>query len=164
MEDRLYFLASGRALQHVSGKPGDRIEIRPDTAVAYGAALIAANRAGAWAGTASRLKQRIAGFDLGFYKLDPATGAKERRNAVITKNTPIPSSRTRVYYTHRDDQKRIVFEVVQRRNLGDEPTSLGSFVFPITQPHRNHPLEVTLGYDDRGLVTVVARDPDTGRG
>ena len=33
------------ALQHVSGKPGDRIEMRqPHTAVAYGAALIAANR------------------------------------------------------------------------------------------------------------------------
>jgi molecular chaperone DnaK len=84
-------------------------------------------------------------------------------DVVISKNTPMPIWKSRVYYSNRPDQARLVFEVIQSRNRGEPIFSLGHFAFPLERPRKNHPLEVTLGYDDRGLVTVVARDPDTGR-
>jgi hypothetical protein len=46
---------------------------------------------------------------------------------------------------------------------GEPAISLGYFAFPIDRPRKNHPLEITIGYDELGMVRVVARDPDTGR-
>ena len=61
------------------------------------------------------------------------------------------------------DQDKIIFEIVQRKDPGDEPTRLGRFTVPIERPRRNYPIEVTLGYDARGFVNVAARDPATAR-
>jgi hypothetical protein len=33
----------------------------------------------------------------------------------------------------------------------------------VDRPRKNHPLEITLGYDEDGVVSRAARDPDTGR-
>jgi len=36
-----------------------------------------------------------------------------------------------------------------KQGAGDAIEYLGHFAFPIEQPRKNHPLEITLGYDDR---------------
>jgi molecular chaperone DnaK len=151
------------ALRRASDKPGDRIRRHlPHQAIAYGAALIAAQRAGASAGQTPPLRQRVSGFDLGCRVYDPVSHHLIV-DTVIARNTPIPARQTRTYYTNRADQRRIVVEVVQVRSPSEAPTSLGHFAFPVDQPRANYPLEVTFGYDDQGLVSVLARDPQTGR-
>jgi molecular chaperone DnaK len=151
------------ALRSASEKPGDRIRRHlPHMAIAYGTALIAAQRSGTEAGRTPQLRQRVSGFDLGCRVYDPATH-RLTVDTIIARNTPIPARQTRTYYTNRADQRRIVVEVVQVKSSSDPPTSLGYFAFPVDQPRGNYPLEVTFGYDEQGLVSVVARDPQTGR-
>jgi molecular chaperone DnaK len=148
-------------IRRISGKSEDAVRChQPHLAIAYGAALLSSQQAGL-PGPASPLCQRITGMDLGFRVLDPRT-RETTMDVVISKNTPMPIWQTRVYYSNRPDQARLVFDVIQARNRGEPIFSLGHFAFPLERPRKNHPLEVTLGYD-RGLVTIVARDPDTGR-
>ena len=101
------------------------------------------------------------GADLGFQVLDPATRRPEIDDDRPQHGHPRVTSVT--YYSNRADQCETVFDVVQLRD-GGTPDALGQFAFVIARPSRNHPLEVTLGYDDRGLVRVTARDPESGTG
>jgi molecular chaperone DnaK len=156
------------ALRRAADKPADRVRRHlPHMAIAYGAALIAARYAGPGAGDSAGVVpgpqhlQRIAAFDLGCRVYDPATH-KMTVDTVIARNSPIPSRQTRTYYTNRADQTRIIVEVVQAKSSADEPTHLGYFAFPVERPRKNLPLEVTFGYDEQGMITVVARDPETG--
>jgi molecular chaperone DnaK len=109
---------------------------------------------------ARRALQRITGIDLGFTVIDPATGAMTI-DVVIPKNTSIPIERTSTYFSNRADQKRIIVEIMQATDSPTSPASLGHFAFVLERPRKNHPLQVVLGYDANGLVTVKARDPDT---
>lgn len=130
-------------------------------AIAYGAALIAAQRAGSPVGHSRPLLQRMSPADLGVRVHDPRTG-RSSVDVVVPRNTPLPASQTRTYYTHRADQSRIVLEVIQLCGPDDPPLSLGHFAFPISNPRKNHPLEVTLAYDQSGIAKGVAREPDSG--
>lgn len=151
------------AVRRVADKPGDRVtRHQPHMAIAYGAALLAGQRAGAPTGDAPALLQRITGFDLGFRTIDPRS-RKTGVDKVITKNSPIPATGTRTYYSNRADQTRMVFELVQVRDAESKPESLGHFAFKLENPRKNLPLEVSIGYDERGLVSIVARDPDSGQ-
>jgi molecular chaperone DnaK len=137
-------------------------------AIAYGAALIAAQHTGAPGRDAARAApgarplQRISAFDLGCRVYDRATQTMTI-DTVIPQNTPVPHRATRTYYTNRADQKRIIVEVVQAKSPAEGPTHLGYFAFAVDRPRKDLPLEVTFGYDEQGMVTVVARDPETGR-
>ena len=84
-------------------------------------------------------------------------------DALIARNTPVPARRTITYYSNRADQARIILDIVQVKAPCEAAISLGHFAFPIDRPRKNHPLEITLGYDEHGMVSVVACDPDTGR-
>jgi molecular chaperone DnaK len=152
------------AVRRASGKPADRVHRdQPHLAVAYGSALIAAQQAGQGSPGVCRLRRRITGVDLGFRVIDPVTRATTV-DVVIPKNAPIPTCTTTTYFSNRADQKRIMVEVVQVPNSAAPPASLGHFAFLLEHPRKNHPLEVTLGYDEHGMVTVGARDPETNQG
>ena len=131
-------------------------------AIAYGAAVIAAQRTGSPAGKAPPWLQRVSGCDLGCRVFDPVT-RQPAVDTLIARNTPIPARRTITYYSNRADQARIILDIVQVKAPGEAAISLGHFAFPIDRPRKNHPLEITLGYDELGMVSVVACDPDTGR-
>jgi molecular chaperone DnaK len=151
------------AVRRASNLAGDRVKRhQPHMAIAYGAALIAAQRSGSPAGKAPQLLQRVSGFDLGCRVFDPSTG-QPAVDTLIARNTPIPARRTITYYTNRADQARIILDVVQVKAPGEPPISLGHFAFPVDRPRKNHPLEITVGYDEHGMVSVMARDPDSGR-
>ena len=80
----------------------------------------------------------------------------------MKKNSPIPSAEKTTFYTTRQDQSRMVIEVVQQKAAAENEKSLGFFIFGIAQPRNNYPVEITLAYDLEGMVTVTANDPETG--
>jgi molecular chaperone DnaK len=160
--------AVAEALRQVSGKPAEQVQRRqPHMAIAYGAALLAADRASVPTGGALQDRnskyeiRNLAGAALGLRVINPATRRPEVE-IVIPQNTPVPVRRSTIYHSNRAGQTRMVFEVVQVKQI-DEPVSLGHFAFPLENPRPLHKLEVTLGYDAHGLVTVDARDAGTGR-
>ncbi|MBY0398930.1 Hsp70 family protein, partial [Myxococcota bacterium] len=148
-------------VREAADKPGDRmVAQQPHQAVAFGAALVAAQRAGEIGG--ARLRQQVTSYELGMRVWD----RKQNRPGVqplIPRNTPLPARHAAIFYTTRPDQTRMILELTQTRGEGAEPMSLGHFAFgPIASPRKNYPVEVTVAYDGEGLVRVAARDPNTG--
>lgn len=152
-----------RKLAAASGKSPESLVCRqPHQAVAFGAALLSRQVFSA-AGGDTRL-QSICSHDLGIRAVDPKT-RQPTVKVLVGRNTPLPARARTTFFTTRDDQRRMIFEVVQAQGEGEEriERSLGHFAFgPITQPRRNYPVEAELGYDLDGMVTVRARDPATG--
>lgn len=141
-------------------KPRDDIVCKqPHQAVAYGAALIAAQRNNQ---NNENTVQRISAFELGIRARDPKTG-EPMVQVLVEKNTPVPAAQSTTFYTTRADQPRMVFEVVQQKAAGEQEKSLGYFIFAIAEPRAKYPVEVTLAYDLEGMVTVIAKDPETNK-
>jgi len=141
------------------GKPREDIICKqPHQAVAYGAALIADQRNA----TKKNTLQRISAFDLGIRVRNPETGLPMVQ-ALIKKNSPVPAAESTTFYTTREDQPRMVIEVVQQKGQDDQEKSLGYFIFNIEAPRKGYPVEITLAYDLEGMVKVTAKDPDTNQ-
>ncbi len=150
-----------RALLAASGKsPADLVAKQPHQAVAYGAGALAA-RFGAGKGAAD--VRQVSGFDLCLRVWDPARNAAGLE-VLVPRNSPLPASYSRAFYTNRDGQTRVILELVQRRGDPLVETSLGHHAFgPIDTARRNHPIEVTVAVDADGTVKVEAVDPASGR-
>jgi len=148
-------------LLQVSGKnPRDVVCKQPHQAVAFGAAILA-HRFGRDRSGAGTIQQ-VSGADLCLRVWDRQTN-RPGLEMLIERNTPLPTSYSRTFYTNRDDQVRLVLEFVQRRGQPAEEFSLGHFAFgPIRDPKRNYPVEVTVSLESDGLVRVTARDQVTG--
>lgn len=154
-------------LMRASGKPAAELICKtPHQAVAYGAALLAARYARTHTeghAAAAPTVRQVSGADLCLRVWDRKT-QRPGLEVLIGRNTPLPTTYSRTFYTNRDDQTRIVLELVQRRGEPAEEFSLGHFAFgPISDPRRNYPLEITTSLTEDGLVQVLARDPATGR-
>jgi molecular chaperone DnaK len=150
-----------RDLMRVSGKPADDIISRqPHQAVAFGAAIAAARRAGSGAQFEIR-HATTADLCLRVWDRQRNVTALE---TLVAKNRPLPAEHTRAFFTSSPDQTRLVLQLVQRRGDPAEEFVLGSFSFgPILSPRANYPVEVTASVGRDGLVKVTARDPATGR-
>jgi molecular chaperone DnaK len=149
-------------VSRASGKPKDQLICKqPHQAVAYGAALLAAQQ---FKGETSAQKlQSICSYDLGIRTR--GNNGEPAMKVMISKNSPVPAAAVTTFYTTREDQTRLIIEAVQRRSEGNstEETSLGFFAFAIAQPRLRYPVEIELAYDLEGLVVVTARDPATGQ-
>jgi len=83
---------------------------------------------------------------------------------IIHKNTPLPASRTEVYYTVFEDQERVDVEVFQ----GDDPDALrnvriGCFrVEGLSKAPVCSPITCHLDLDLNGMLKVTAREKKTG--
>ncbi len=105
---------------------------------------------------------QVSGYDLGMRIWDKRLG-KRGIQVLIPRNTMLPATHSTKFYTTRDDQQRIVFELVQCKGEEKE-VSLGNFAFgPIQNPRKNYPVELTIVYDAEGMVKVTARDLQTGQ-
>ncbi len=145
-----------------SGKPKDQLVCKqPHQAVAYGAALLAAQQFKGQS-TAHSLRS-ICSYDLGIRTR--GRDGEPSIKVMIAQNSPVPASAKTVFYTSREDQTRLIIEAVQRRTEGKVSldTSLGFFAFAIPEPKLRYPIEIELAYDLEGLVIVTARDPATGQ-
>jgi molecular chaperone DnaK len=167
--DQIMLTGGSSLLPHVpaellraSGKKPHELALKqPHQAVAFGAALLA-QRWGKDNG-AQALVQPVTGAELCLRVWDRRLN-RPGLETLVARNTPLPLAYARTFYTHRDDQTRIVLEFVQRRGEPAEEFSLGHFAFgPLANPRRNAPLEVTAAIGRDGLVKVTARDPASGR-
>lgn len=167
--DKILLTGGSSLLPHVpaeilriSGKnPRDIISKQPHQAVAFGAAILS-HRFGL-DGDTGIVIQQVATADLCLRVWDRHNN-RPTLESLITRNTPLPTSYTRTFYTNRDDQTRLVLEFVQQRGESAEEFSLGHFTFgPIENPKRNYAIEVTAFLERDGLVRVTARDSLTGK-
>ncbi len=131
--------------------------VNPDECVALGAAIQAA-----------MIKGEVTGIVL--VDVTPLSLGVETIGGIFTKiidrNTPIPTSASRIFTTVADNQTTVEIHVLQgERPLAEDNISLGKFQLTGIRPApRGVPrIEVTFSIDVNGIVSVKARDLDTGK-
>lgn len=139
-------------------------EIDPDTVVALGAAVQASISAGH---DVEALLVDVSPHPLGISTFDPIVG-EERLTVVIPRNTTIPTSRSRLFYTLFPEQDTVEVKVYQGEDPDPEQDEfLGQFRFqglsPSKEAERPREVLVTFNYDLDGLLRVGAEDRPTGR-
>uniref|UniRef100_A0A8C8RN54 Heat shock protein 70 n=1 Tax=Pelusios castaneus TaxID=367368 RepID=A0A8C8RN54_9SAUR len=134
--------------------------INPDEAVAYGAAVQAAILTGNRSqGFQSMLLLDVTPLSLGIDTVDGVMAT------VVKRNSPIPTKETMDFTTAEDDQDTVVFEVYEgERPLSKNNHFLGTFILSGLPPaRRGEPIiKVSFSIDANNILTVSARDTDTG--
>lgn len=131
-------------------------------AAAFGAALIAAER------TASNLNESsqssyVSAYDVGI-RIRRSDSTKAAVYRLIKRNSDGKSSASKRFKTSRDNQERLVLEVVQSRGRENSLIRLGYFAFgPFDGKPAGHPVDITMSYDSSGCVSIVATDPTSGK-
>jgi molecular chaperone DnaK len=138
------------------GKEPNR-SVNPDEVVAVGAAIQAAVLSGEVT-------------DMVLIDVTPLSLGIETMGKVMTKlierNTNIPTRRSQVFSTAADSQPQVDVHVLQgEREFADDNRSLGRFVLDgIAPAPRGVPqIEVTFDIDANGIVSVSAKDKNTGK-
>ncbi|XP_073126891.1 heat shock cognate 70 kDa protein-like isoform X1 [Henckelia pumila] len=134
--------------------------VNPDEAVAYGAAVQAANLAGQgcdeirdlvlWDVTPLSLGEAIVGDEM---------------SVVVPKNTKIPTKKERNYITCRDNQTTVPIEVHEgERPRASDNILLGKFYLSGIPPAPKGVSKISVCYDIdvNGILTVTAEDRTTG--
>jgi molecular chaperone DnaK len=131
--------------------------VNPDEVVAVGAAI----QAGVLAGEVK---------DVVLLDVTPLSMGIETLGGVMTKvierNTTIPVRRSEVFSTADDNQTAVDVHVLQgERELARDNRTLGHFKLEGIRPApRGTPqIEVTFDTDANGILTVTAKDKDTGK-
>jgi molecular chaperone DnaK len=140
----------------VAGKEPNQ-SVNPDEVVAIGAAI----QAGVLAGEVK---------DVVLLDVTPLSLGVETLGGVMTKlverNTTIPVRRSEVFSTAEDNQTAVDVHILQgERELARDNRTLGHFRLEGIRPaQRSLPqIEVTFDIDTNGILTVTARDKDTGK-
>jgi molecular chaperone DnaK len=142
------------------------VEVNPDEAVALGASVQAAIIAGE---PLDAILVDVTPHSLGIAVAEWQFGVPvpDRYNAIIRRNTTIPTSRAQVYSALTPDQTAIELKVYQ----GEEPvasrnTLLGEFLFDKLKPEAaglEPRITVTFDFDVNGILKVSAVDRGSGR-
>jgi molecular chaperone DnaK len=150
-----------RMLVEVTGKPPEQC-ISPDEAVAHGAALYAdllLHERGMVPGAAAFSVTNISSHSLGIVGTDPKTG-RRRNHFLIPKNTPLPHAVTRVFQTHKPNQRSVAIRVLEGESERPEAcTQVGVCTirdFPAYLP-KGWPVQVSYAYERNGRLQVSAR-------
>lgn len=136
--------------------------ILPRASVVYGVALLAQQLYGDKPTQAPPLLQSVSTNELGLRVLDTET---DRRvfQPMIPKNVPLPTQATRLLYADTRKTPDVMLEILQRKDAFLEPETLGEHVFSgLPKGHAARPIEIVLGYDRDGRVTVNAVDEESG--
>jgi molecular chaperone DnaK len=156
--------AIGRRLKRLFGAAHQRVLYHePSKAVAYGAALHAAQLGGE-----SELFnlppefRGVTGYSVGVRAISAQTG-RVSVDTLIKQNMPLPVRVSKTYYTTRPNQERMVLELVQFRASDTDVISLGQLVVgPLPSPRQNYPIEVTVENREDATIAVQAYDAQTG--
>jgi molecular chaperone DnaK len=138
------------------GKPPSK-GIHPDEAVALGAAIMADSLA------------RKGGDEIQLLDVLPMTigiqAASGKMVPIFPRNSPYPNQKQKVFTTSKDNQASLKLTILQ----GDNPSAqeneiIGDFTFSGIHPapQGQAKAEITFTLNHEGILTVSARDPDTG--
>ena len=134
--------------------------INPETVVAVGASIIASGYIYSENRNISKIKvQDVVPMTLGSVVLNDIV------IPMIPANSRIPCSVTRPFTTIRDYQKEIEVRAVQgERPMGSDNIQLGKFILTGIKPapRGEVSVDVTYSVDRNGILTVSAKDRDTG--
>ncbi|MCW2541938.1 MAG: dnaK [Frankiales bacterium] len=143
-------------VRRLTGGKDPNMTVNPDEVVALGAAV----QAGVLKGEVS---------DVLLLDVTPLSLGVETRGGIMTKiierNTTIPARRSEVFSTAADNQPAVDVVVLQgERELATDNRVLGRFQLTNIRPApRGEPqIEVTFDIDANGILSVTARDRDTG--
>ncbi len=151
--------------------------VRPDEAVALGAALFAAQRQLERGGalvmdaTARDYLERlsvtdVAAHSLGISVFDAATGTERPvMTPLLPRNTALPFSAERTFYTMRPGETKIIVPVLEGESGDPELCRrVGSVVIGRLPPGRpaHQPVSVTMSLNRDGILQVSAVDLGTG--
>ncbi|MCI0813970.1 MAG: molecular chaperone DnaK [Chloroflexi bacterium] len=87
-------------------------------------------------------------------------------DAIIPRNTTIPTSKSKTYSTASDNQASVEIHVLQgERGMATDNKSLGRFILDgiLPSPRGMPQIEVAFDIDANGILHVSARDTGTGR-
>jgi molecular chaperone DnaK len=142
--------------KEIFGKEGNK-EVNPDEVVAVGAAI----QAGVLKGDVQ---------DVLLLDVTPLSLGVETAGGVFTKlierNTTIPTRKSQVFSTARDNQDMVSVHVLQgEREMADDNKTLGRFeLVGIPPAPRGVPqIEVAFDIDANGIVSVSAKDLGSGK-
>jgi molecular chaperone DnaK len=144
-------------VRRLTGGKDPNMTVNPDEVVALGAAI----QAGVLKGEVS---------DVLLLDVTPLSLGVETRGGIMTKiidrNTTIPARRSETFSTAADNQPAVDISVLQgERERASDNRVLGHFqLTDIRQAPRGEPqVEVTFDLDANGILSVNARDKDTGK-
>jgi len=159
-------------LKEVCGREPSR-ELKPEEAVAQGAAIHAAILEARATGGDSRMAQAITkrllsvettevnSHSLGVKITDPNDRSRKINHIMIPKNTSIPFSVEQKFVTTSDNQQRIHVWVLEGEASDPEAcTPIGDFQItnlPASLP-KGSPVEVALKYDANGRIEATAKE------
>ena len=138
-------------------KQAPNTSVNPDEVVASGAAIQASVVAG---DTSDVLLLDVTPLSLG---VETQGGLM---TPIITRNTTVPTRKSQVFSTTEDNQNLVRIHVLQgEREMAADNVDLGRFeLVGIPPAPRGVPqIEVTFDIDGDGILSVTAKDVDTGR-
>jgi len=141
-------------------------EVDPTYCVAMGAAIQGAIIAGEHLDT---ILVDVNSHSLGIRCRTIRPGGQENDDyysIIINRNTPIPSSMTRTYYTVMKNQEEADIEVFQGEDsTASKNTFIGSFVLDELPPNlpKGSEIDVSFEYNLNGIVEVSALERSSGR-
>src|SRR5579871_2586759 len=144
-------------VRRLTGGKEPNQSVNPDEVVAVGAAIQAGVLAGEVKGV---LLLDVTPLSLG---LETLGGVMTK---LIERNTTIPARKSETFSTAEDNQTAVDVHVLQgERELARDNRTLGNFRLEGIRPApRGAPqVEVTFDIDANGILTVTAKDKDTGK-
>lgn len=163
-------------IRQVFGAEPD-LSVRPDEAVALGAALYAARRqierggALVMAPEAHEYLEELTVTDVAAHSLGisvfETAGPRQRpvMNALLPRNTALPFSAERTFYTMRPGETRIIIPVLEGETADPELCRrVGVVIIDGLPPFRaaGQPVSVTMSLNRDGILQVAAVDKATG--
>lgn len=147
-------------LHKLTGKDKESLILyQPHEAIAFGAAILA-NGAHSESGQQFELKQQIASNHLGLRTFNPETKEPDIE-FLIERNTPLPASISKTFYTNRKHQEKMSIELLQAKQGKGDAERLGVFSFgPFAKEKENVPVDFEVTYGRDGIVSVKAQDRD----